>query len=164
MLNSSQSRDGGGYGLATDHASELMDQLLALGKKATDAYADVFQKTAAGFGEFQDKLGMVGTPSWDMNGAADWQPALSNGKVGDQLAKARDRAMELGEKLEGMRKTATLGYLDACEQALLAVADLQEEIAATSNLDFVKTVSGARVDFTRELTKACCSAAREIVG
>jgi hypothetical protein len=58
----------------------------------------------------------------------------------------------------------TLGFLNAYELAALAMADCQEEIAAMSGLELVKTVGEARGEFTREVTKACVSTARDIVG
>jgi hypothetical protein len=41
---------------------------------------------------------------------------------------------------------------------------MQEEVAAASPLELVKTVAGVRAGLTREVTKACASTAREIVG
>jgi hypothetical protein len=161
--NSSQSINGAVNGLATDQASEIWERLLAMGKEAANFYVEAYQKTAAGLGEFRDRLGMTGQPGWD-NAAPAWASGLPPAEVGDRISKAHERTLEVTEKLQEMSKKATLGYLEGCEQAVLAVADCQEQIAATSDLDFVKAVSDARVGFTREVTKAYVSAARELVG
>jgi hypothetical protein len=161
-LNSVQSDVGAGNGQANDHASEIWERLLSLSKDAAAAYVDAYQKAAAGLGELRDKLGMVGQPGWDK--ATPGWPSLPDSDVGDQLTKAGERTLEVGEKLREMSKKATLGYLTGCEQAVRAVTDCQEQIAATSNVEFVKAMGGARVDFTREVTKAYVSAARELVG
>jgi hypothetical protein len=157
--NSSQSINDG---LVTDQASEIWERLLTLGREAAAVYVEAYQKTAAGFDEFRDKLGMMSQPGWD-KAAPAWAPGLPPEDVGERLSKAHERTLEVSEKLQEMSRRATLGYLTGCEQAVLAMADCQEQIAATSNLEFVKAVGGARVGFTREVTKAYVSAARELV-
>jgi hypothetical protein len=169
MLDSSQWTNGAGdpYGPATDRAREIYGQLLALGNQVGDAYVDAYQKTAAGIAEFQGTVAKAhassGAAPASTGSAPAWQPGISATDVGAPLSEARERALEIGEKLQEMNKKITLACLNACELAALAVADCQEKIAATSDLEIVKAMGGARLELTREVTKACVSAAREIV-
>jgi hypothetical protein len=169
MLDSSQWTNGAadGYGPATDRAREICGQLLALGSQVGNAYVDAYQKTAAGIAEFQSTVakgrpssGLAAAPA---GAAPGWQPGIAAADVGVPLIDAREQALEIGEKLQEMNKKITLACLNACELAALAVADCQEKIAATSDLELVKAMGGARVELTREVTKAYVSAAREIV-
>jgi hypothetical protein len=170
MSNGAQSTTtGDAYGMMSDRAQEVYDQLLTVGKEVASAYVEAYQKTAAGIAEYQDQVTKVG---WS-NGlgtasgfgtASGTQPTSLTTDAGDTLRTARKRALEISEKLQEMNKRIMLAYLNACELAALAVADCQEELTATSSLELMKTVGGARVAFRREMTKACVSAAREIVG
>jgi hypothetical protein len=146
-----------------DHAREIYEQLLALSTQVGAAYLEAYEKTAAGIGDFQDKLTAAGMPEW-LDAAAAWQTALPTSDIPEPLHNAAEHALEVSERLKERSKTVTLAYLNACEAAALAVADLQEQVAAASPLELVKTVAGARAGLTREVTKACASTAREIVG
>jgi hypothetical protein len=150
-------------GLVPDPAREIYEQLLMLSNQVGAAYLEAYERTAAGIGDFQEKLTTGGVPDWLDAGAA-WESAGPFSEMAEPLQSAAERALELSEKLRERSKRLTLAYLNACEVAALAVADLQEEVAAMSPLDFVKTVGSARAGFTREVTKACASTAREIVG
>jgi hypothetical protein len=163
--DSAQTARGGTHanGGAPDHPREIYEQLLALSTQLGAAYLEAYEKTAAGIGDFQDKLAAAGLPDWLDSGAA-WQAATPAGKISEPLQDAAERAIEVSEQLMERSKKVTLAYLNACEVAALAVADLQEEVAAASPLELVKTVAGVRAGLTREVTRACASTAREIVG
>ncbi|MDX6490503.1 MAG: hypothetical protein QOD43_748, partial [Gaiellaceae bacterium] len=141
----------------------IYEQLLALSTQVGAAYLEAYEKTAAGIGDFQEKLAAAGLPDWLDAGAA-WQTATPTTEIPEPLHNAAERALEVTERLREKSKKLTLAYLNACEVAALAVADLQEEFAAASSLELVKTVAGVRARLTREVTKACASTAREIVG
>jgi hypothetical protein len=164
MSSGTQSMNAGDlYGTVTDRAQEIYDQLLTVGKEVAAAYVDAYQKTATGIAEYQDKVAKV---SWS-NGLSTGlgaQPRAVTTDGGESVWKARKRALDVSERLQEMNKRIMLAYLNACELAALALADCQEELAATSDLELVKMVGGARVAFRREMTKAYMSAAREIVG
>jgi hypothetical protein len=128
-----------------DPATAIYEQLLALGNRVGAAYLGACEKAAAGIGEFQQTVASVTGSDW-LSGAAGWQ-------TGD-----------FSENLMEMSRKLTLAYLDACEVAALAVAECQEEVAAASGLEAVKTFGAARADVTREVTTACMSTARQIVG
>jgi hypothetical protein len=146
-----------------DPAREIYEQLLALSTQVGAAYLEAYEKTAAGIGDFQERLTESGLPDWLDAGAA-WQTAFPTGDIPEPLHNAAEHALEVSERLMERSKKVTLAYLNACEAAALAVADLQEEFAAASPLELVKTVAGVRAGLTREVTEACTSTAREIVG
>jgi hypothetical protein len=141
----------------------MYEQLLALSNQVGAAYLEAYEKTAAGIGDFQTKVAGGGLPDW-LDGAAAWPTGAPMGVDPEPLHKAAERALEVSEKLRERSRKITLAYLNACEVAALAVADLQEEMAAASPLELVKTVGGARAELTRGVTKACTTTAREIVG
>jgi hypothetical protein len=151
-------------GGAPHHARDIYEQLLALSTQVGAAYLEAYEKTAAGIGDFQEKLAAAGLPDW-LDAAAAWQTATPAGAIPHEpLHNAAERALEVSERLRERSRKITLAYLNACEVAALAVADLQEEFAAASPLELVKTVAGVRAGLTRDVTKACASTAREIVG
>ena len=165
MYNGPQTTGAGGegYGTATDRANEIYDQLLTVGKEVAAAYVDAYEKTATGIAEFQNRVAQAGYPG--IPGASPRGATRAGGNdSGEPVRNARLRAHEIGERLQEMNKKITLAYLNACELAALAVADCQEELSATSRVDLVKTMGGARADFRREIAKAYVSAARGIVG
>ena len=165
MSTATQSTNAAGlYGTVTDRAQEIYDQLLTVGKEVAAAYVDAYQKTAAGIAEYQAKVsngGWSGGPSAEPDGQL-WGTTATN--AGASLREARARALEISEKLQQMNRKIMLAYLNASELAGLAVADCQEELSAISNLELVKTMGGARVAFKREMTQACASAARQVLG
>jgi hypothetical protein len=165
MTTDSAETTGGTHvnGGAPDHPREIYEQLLALSTQVGAAYLEAYEKTAAGIGDFQEKLAAAGMPDW-LDGGAAWQAASSTNEIPEPIHDAAERALEVSERLRERSKKVTLAYLNVCEAAALAVADLQEEVAATSPLELVKTVAGVRAGLTREVTKACASTAREIVG
>jgi hypothetical protein len=144
-------------------ARDIYEQLLALSNQVGAAYLEAYEKTAAGIGNFQQMLSAAQPPDW-LDAAAAWPMASPAADFSEPFQEAAERALEVSEKLRERSRKVTLAYLNACEVAALAVADLQEEVAAASPIDLVKTVGGARAGLTRKVTKACTSTAREIVG
>jgi hypothetical protein len=152
-------------GRAADHARDMYERLLALSNQVGAAYMEAYERTAAGIGDFQEKVAAAGVPDWFDAGAA-WQKTAAPpiGDVPEPLHMAAERALESSEKLRERSKKVTLACLNACEVTALALADWQEEIAEASPLEFVKTVGAVRAELTRDVAKACASTAREIVG
>ena len=60
-------------------------------------------------------------------------------------------------------KKAGAAYLDSYEKAALSLADSYEKAAESTKVDWVSTLAAAQAGFTREVTKAYTSAARELV-
>jgi hypothetical protein len=157
---------GDGYTRTTDRAGEIYDQLLNVGKQFAAAYVDAHQKTAEGIAEFQGRVAERGWSSGPSAGLGGYPLDVKTADLdlGESIAKARTRALEITENLQTLNKKLMLAFLNAYELAALAVADCQEELTQKSDVELVKTVGGAGVKFRRELTKAYASAAREIVG
>ena len=72
-----------------------------------------------------------------------------------------DRIRELNERILDGGKQAGGAYLDAYEQALQSIADYQEQIAKSSDVEWVTNIVDAQAKFTRELTKVFVSAGRD---
>jgi len=157
-------------GAATEHAREIYELMLGLSNQVRAAYMEAYEKIACRIGDFQEQVAAAGLPDWldaggaDAEGASQANGAPTSDDGPEPLYKAAERALESSEKLRQRSKKLTLASLNACEVAALALADWQDEVAATSPLDLVKTVRGARAEFTRDVTKAYTSTAREMVG
>ena len=147
---------------AADQALEVCEQLLELSSELGAACMEAYEKTNAGIVEFQEKVGTSGMPDW--LDPSTWQAGMSVGDVQGAAQLAAERALEVSEKLRERSKQVTLAYLNACEAAALAVADLQEELTAACPVELVQTMGGVRAGLTRQVTRACVSTAREIVG
>jgi hypothetical protein len=147
---------------AANHAREIYEHLLALSNQVGGAYVEAYERTAAGIGDLQRKLASAGFPDWFEPGSG-WQAGTPFGDISEPLEKAAARALEMSEKLSERSKEVTLAYLNACEAAALAVADWQEEVAATSPLELMQTVGGMQAALTREMSKASGKAAREML-
>lgn len=65
-------------------------------------------------------------------------------------------ALEIG-------RTAATQYVNLSEQAFNGLADLQEQLAQSTRVDWIAAVGGAQANLTRELTAAYTRAARELV-
>jgi hypothetical protein len=78
-------------------------------------------------------------------------------------ADAGDRIRDLNERiLESSRKAGTT-YVDVYEKAMGSIADYTERLGEQSQVDWVKTVTDAQADFTRQLAGAYTSAARSLL-
>jgi hypothetical protein len=152
-------------GAASEHAREIYELMLGLSNQVRAAYMEAYEKIACRIGDFQEQVAAAGLPAWrDAGGDPQTNPTPTTDDVPEPLYKAAERALESSENLRQRSKKVTLASLNACEVAALALADWQEEVAATSPIDLVKTVRGARAELTRDVTKAYASRAREIVG
>jgi hypothetical protein len=151
-------------GAASEHAREIYELMLGLSNQVRAAYMEAYEKIACRIGDFQEKVAAAGLPDWRDAGGDSQTNRTPTSDVPEPLYKAAERALESSENLRQRSKKVTLASLNACEVAALALADWQEEVAATSPLDLVKTVRGARAELTRDVTKAYASTAREIVG
>jgi len=75
-----------------------------------------------------------------------------------------ERLADLNQRAVTNSKKASDAYLTSCERTVLAVADSYERAAGATRVEWLATVAGAQADFTREITKAYTSAARELAG
>jgi hypothetical protein len=90
-------------------------------------------------------------------------PAQSKPNPAESVENVADRIAELNEKAVANGRKASTAYLRSYENAVLSFADSYEKAAGATRLEWVASVAAAQADFTRELTKAYTSAARELV-
>ncbi len=76
---------------------------------------------------------------------------------------AAERVRDLNERIIESTKKAGNVYLDMYERTLHSIADYQEKVGKDSNVDWVKTITDAQANFTRELTEAYTSSARSML-
>jgi hypothetical protein len=76
---------------------------------------------------------------------------------------AAERVRELNERIIESSKKAGNVYLDMYEKTLHSIADYQEKVGKQSDVDWIKTVTDAQANFTRELTDAYTSSARTLL-
>lgn len=74
----------------------------------------------------------------------------------------RKSVEEFNEKAVEDSKQARTAYLDSYQKAVLTAADLYEQSASATDVEWVKTIVAAQARATRELTKAYVNAAREL--
>jgi hypothetical protein len=74
-----------------------------------------------------------------------------------------ERIRDLNERILQSSKKAGNTYLDIYEKTLNSVADFQEKVGEQSQVDWVTTMANAQADFTRQLTSAYTSAARNML-
>ena len=145
------------------HAREIYSHLMELGNHLSSAYMEAFEKATAGMTDVQHRVSTAGVPGWfEIGGPWGASPTMSP-DAAEAFNTAAERTLELTEKLSERCKKVTLAYLDACEAAALAVADCEEDFAAACPMELVKTVGSTRASVTREVTKACCANAREML-
>jgi hypothetical protein len=70
---------------------------------------------------------------------------------------------DFSERAVANGKKAGAVYVDSYEKAALSLVDSYEKAAEASKVDWVTTLAAAQAGFTREVTKAYTSAARELV-
>ena len=73
------------------------------------------------------------------------------------------RSRELNEQIIEAGKQAGATYLRAYERALVSIADLQEEVAKATPIEWVSTVANAQARFTRDIAEAYTAAGRELI-
>jgi hypothetical protein len=74
----------------------------------------------------------------------------------DQLADVTAKVAEAGKKI-------TASYIDSYEQTMLKIAELQDKAAADAQIESIATIAANQASYTREVTSAYVSAARELL-
>jgi hypothetical protein len=64
--------------------------------------------------------------------------------------------------IDASRKAGT-SYVDAYEKTLTSIADFQDRIGKTSQVDWIATLAHAQADFTRNWAEAYTTAARSVL-
>ena len=70
---------------------------------------------------------------------------------------------DFNERAVANGRKAGAAYLDSYEKAVLSFADSYEKAAESTKVDWLSTIASAQGGFTRDVTKAYASAARELV-
>lgn len=83
--------------------------------------------------------------------------------VTESVEAATERVAELNEKAVTNGKKAGAAYLSSYEKTVLSLADSYEKAAGATKVEWLASVAAAQADFTREITKAYASAARDFV-
>jgi hypothetical protein len=79
--------------------------------------------------------------------------------LGERLEQVR----EFNEKVVQAAKEAARVSLDAYEKLVHQVLEFEEELAGTSQLDWVETLTESRAKFVKELNGAYVKAARQVL-
>jgi hypothetical protein len=83
--------------------------------------------------------------------------------VTESVETAAERVAELNEKAVVNGKKAGAAYLSSYEKAVLSLADSYEKAAGATKVEWIANLATAQADFSREVTKAYTSAARDFV-
>jgi transposase len=74
-----------------------------------------------------------------------------------------DRIRDLNERIIEAGRKAGNAYLDGYEKTLRSIADYEERMADSSQVEWLSTLLNAQADFTREIAKAATASAREFL-
>src|SRR3954465_8256547 len=97
------------------------------------------------------------------NGSAKASSESTKRAANDTTEAAADRIRDLNERIIESGKKAGTTYLDVYEKTLNSIADYQEKVGEQSQVDWVKTITDAQANFTRDLAGAYTSAARTLL-
>ena len=88
---------------------------------------------------------------------------MTQTKSANEAEAAADRIRELNEQVLEFGRDAGVSFLDAYEKTLKTFADYQDKVGDTSQVEWVATVAHAQAKFTREVSKAYTTSARELL-
>jgi hypothetical protein len=74
-----------------------------------------------------------------------------------------DRIRDLNEQVLEFGRNAGVSFLDAYEKTVKTFADYQDKVGDSSQVEWVATVAHAQANFTREVSKAYATSARELL-
>jgi hypothetical protein len=76
---------------------------------------------------------------------------------------AADRIRDLNEQIIENGKKAGKVYLDVYEKTLTSIADFEEKVGDSSEVDFIASFAKTQARFTRDIADVYTSAARELL-
>jgi hypothetical protein len=76
---------------------------------------------------------------------------------------AADRLRDLNERIIESSRKAGQSYVDAYEKTLTSIADFQDRIGKSSQVEWISTLAHAQADFTRNWAEAYTTAARNVL-
>lgn len=74
-----------------------------------------------------------------------------------------ERITEINEQVVDFGRKAGLGYVDVFDSSWKTVADYQDKVAESTQIDWVADAARAQANFTREVTKLYTSTARDLL-
>jgi hypothetical protein len=90
------------------------------------------------------------------------QTKTQNGSATESFEQAADRLRDLNERIIESSRKAGQSYVDAYEKTLTSIADFQDRIGKTSQVEWISTLAHAQADFTRNWAEAYTTAARNV--
>jgi len=81
----------------------------------------------------------------------------------ENFEQAADRLRDLNERIIESSRKAGQSYIDAYEKTLVSIADFQDRIGKSSQVEWVTTLAHAQADFTRNWAEAYTTAARNVL-
>ena len=91
------------------------------------------------------------------------QTKTQNGSAAESFEQAADRLRDLNERIIESSRKAGQSYDDAYEKTLTSIADFQDRIGKTSQVEWISTLAHAQADFTRNWAEAYTGAARSVL-
>ncbi|MDQ1636305.1 MAG: hypothetical protein QOJ32_3114 [Frankiaceae bacterium] len=85
------------------------------------------------------------------------------GRMQEDVELAMARIRELNERAMQAARTAGEAGLDAYEKAMKSFVDVEERLADSTQLDWVKTIIGAQAEFLQNISGSYVNAARDLI-
>lgn len=79
------------------------------------------------------------------------------------LDAAAERIRQLNERILESARATGLSALDVYEKSLKSIADMQQAVGKTTSVEWFSAIAAAQANFTREMTEAYTSAARDLL-
>jgi hypothetical protein len=142
---------------------ENYEQLLELADKIGAAYAEASQRMNAALADAYQRLAVHGSGLQESLASA--QPAtMDPSALSERLDDAQEHALAVGEKVADASVAIGLAYLNAFEEAAIAVAKCQEQLGAASNVELVKASTATGAELLRKVTRANAGTLRDMAG
>jgi hypothetical protein len=88
---------------------------------------------------------------------------MTQTKSANEAEATADRIRDLNEQVLEFGRNAGASFLDAYEKNVKTFADYQDKVGDSSQVDWVASVAHAQAKFTREVSKAYATSARELL-
>jgi hypothetical protein len=91
------------------------------------------------------------------------QTKTRNDSATQSFDEAADRLRDLNERIIESSRKAGQSYVDAYEKTLTSIADFQDRIGKSSQVEWFSTLAHAQADFIRNWAEAYTTAARNVL-
>jgi len=89
--------------------------------------------------------------------------ATATKSTDSQVHEATERIRDLNERIIDSSRKAGKAYLDSYEKVLKSIADFEERVGRSSQVEWVSAVTQAQADFTREIAGIYATSARDLL-